>query len=126
MRFIFRAMNVRKAIFHCQAYAYSVTCLTDSPGTLICFIGVSRQYHLLPESFNRGWFTELLLLFGSLSGKVAASSPRFVGSKRMSEIGRVRVLEGMCRVGLVGQCRRSVGSRNSSSKRVLPGQGGLR
>ena len=75
MRFIFRAMDVRKAIFHCQAYAYSVTCLTDSPGTLICFIGVSRQYHLLPESFNRGWFTELLLLFGSLSGKVAASSP---------------------------------------------------
>jgi hypothetical protein len=38
---------------------------------------------------NRGWFTELLLLFGSLSGKVAASSPGFVASKRVSEIGRV-------------------------------------
>jgi hypothetical protein len=79
-------MDVRTAISHCQTCAYSVTCLTDSPGTLICFIGVIRHYHLAPEKLQPGWFTELLLSLGSLSGKVAASSPRIVGSKRLSKV----------------------------------------
>lgn len=77
------------AIFHCQACAYGVTCLADSPVTLICFIGVIRHDHSPPEELQPGWFTELLLSLGFLSGKLTASSPGIVGNKRVSKIGRL-------------------------------------
>ena len=106
-RFIFRAKDVATAIFHCQACAYRVTCLTDSPVTLICFIGVIRHDHSAPEELQPGWFTELLLSLGISLGKVAASSPGIVGNKRLSKSETAGFLKECRRVGLIGQCRRS-------------------
>ena len=100
-------MDVATAIFHCQACAYRVTCLTDSPGTLICFIGVIRHYHSAPGKLQPGWFTELLLSLGISLVRSPHHHLELLVVSVCPKSETAGFLKECRRVGLIGQCRRS-------------------